>query len=159
MKIDDRSGKVIDNTTKDFYGFDSSLNGEIFLGIDEEDGGVYTRFNYTLDDLKSSKYNEIDQMLFTRQELPVIVSGVQYHGGYVSALKLDSEYRLAERIGVTEVIFTDTHNDEHVLSLVDANTVITEVSKKYRSDFLHKQKLVRLAQSAQDKTELDAIAW
>ena len=88
---------------------------------------------------KETKRTQIRNTFNTQVELPVLVGTVSYHGGFDSAIKLDGAKRMVEALGGTTVTFYDVDNLPHILTLVEAQTVITAIGADYQTKFATKQ--------------------
>lgn len=106
---------------------------------------------------KELKRNQIRNDFLAESEAPVLVGTVTYHGGFDSAIKLDAVRRLAESIGATEVTFYDVDNTGHILSLVDAQNVITVLGAKYQNDFSVKQARMVAVENALDISQVEVV--
>ena len=127
----------------------------------DENGGIpaYNESEEFLNKLKEMKQRDIRAIFDTESNLPVVVNGVSYHGGFESAIKLDAAKRLAESAGMTDVEFFDVENNGHVLSLVDAQNVVLAVSSKYQQDLSKKQSLMVQIKNATSESDLRSIEW
>lgn len=108
---------------------------------------------------KEIKRNEIRGAFGVDCIKPILVDGINYHGGLDSAYRLDGAYRLKEKESLTEVTFTDINNVKHVLTMAAANTVIITVGKDYETKFMKKQQLMLDIDNAVDKAALELIVY
>lgn len=115
---------------------------------------------YDLTRGREAKFAEI-RAAFARGAVEPIrdAAGVEWHGGYESAQKLDGAWRLAERSGLAEVIFYDTSNVGHTLPLAAADEIVKLVAGRYQQDFGRKQALMVVAATAGSAAELESITW
>jgi len=90
---------------------------------------------------------------------PVTVAGVTYNGGYDSALKLDGAKRLAELTGHTSVTFYDIGNFSHILTIAEANDVITSIATSYQSSLSKKQSKLVYINAATTIADVEAAIW
>lgn len=111
----------------------------------------------TLEETKERKRNQIRLNFDTVANQPVIINSVNYHGGFESAIKLDAAKRLMEAAGLSQVIFFDTSNQPHTLTLVEAQNVVIQVASAYQTALANKQAKMVLVSQAQTKEEVNAI--
>ena len=151
--------------TPDFRGityFLKSDGSEVFFDLGEVPDATVDTVKPTdvlLIGLKAIKAGEITSLFNAAVEAPVDVAGVLYHGGYESVNKLDGAYRLAEKLGLTSITFTDSNRAPHDLLLADANTVILTIGQQYQFHFLNKQAKLIEVEEAVDEAELDLITY
>lgn len=90
--------------------------------------------------------------------LPVVDSnGVEWVGGFDSAIKLDAAKRLAETFGATEVTLYSYPNQPYVLSLADALAVIGLVANSYQTALATKNSLYNDVDNATDLAGVEAV--
>lgn len=106
---------------------------------------------------KEAKRNQIRQEFEVSSNSPVTVGTVSYHGGFDSAIKLDAVKRLSETLGATEVTVYDTMNVGHVMSLVAAQSLITQIAGKYQMDFGTKQNRMVAVENSVNILEVEAV--
>jgi len=111
-----------------------------------------------LDKAKEDKRNQIRAEFEVVSNLPVNVNGVDYVGGFESAIKLDAAKRMVEQAGATEVVFFDISNDPHVLSPADATTVVLSVGADYQIKFGIKQARMVAVENATTIQEVEVVA-
>lgn len=112
--------------------------------------------------LDSAKLDKKTHMIVKFNEVsvePVIVNSITYNGGFDSALKLDGAKRLAELAKLTEVVFFDTSNQPHTLTIAEANFVILSISVKYQTDFAKVQGKKVLIDSKTKVSTVKAVSW
>jgi len=107
---------------------------------------------------KNAKQTQIRNEFNTSQEAPVVVNTISYSGGFDSAIKLDAAKRLVEALGATEVTFYDVSNVGHILSLVDAQNVITAIAMDYQTKFGIKQARMVAVENATTIQEVEVVA-
>lgn len=112
-----------------------------------------------LENSKTEKYIEIKKDFTTQESESILIDGVQYQGGYDSAIKLDSAKRLNESAGLNEVVFYDAQNNPHELLLNDANNIVITVSGKYQKDFGKYQSLKVDIKNAVTIEQVELIKW
>lgn len=120
--------------------------------------------------VKKSKLKLIKSQFNTVSNENVVLNGINWVGGFDSALKLDGAKRMAEIATQTEVTFFDADDTGHILSIADATMVVLSVAGKYQQD-LAKYKSLKTQINAIDETvsatrtvediiaEVDAIVW
>lgn len=106
---------------------------------------------------KETKRNVIREEFEINSNVPVVVNQISYHGGFDSAIKLDAAKRLSEAAGAIEVTFYDVGNTGHILSLVDAQNVITVIGAKYQNDFGVKQARMVAVENALDISQVEVV--
>lgn len=102
---------------------------------------------------------EIREAFEAESNRPVLIAGVEWHGGYESGMKLDGAMRLAEKGGLAATRFFDTTNTGHDLSIAEANAVVLGVAGKYQQDFDKKQSLMRQIDAVRTEQDLVVISW
>lgn len=112
-----------------------------------------------LENSKTEKYIEIKKDFTTQESESILIDGVQYQGGYASAIKLDSVKRLNESAGLNEVVFYDAQNNPHELLLNDANNIVITVAGKYQKDFGKYQSLKVDIKNAVTIEQVELIKW
>ena len=125
-----------------------------------DDEQLLVDVEYTVKELtntKSKKQTEIRNSFNAELELPVIINGISYSGGFDSAIKLDAAKRLVEALGATEVTFYDVGNVGHILNLVDAQSVITAIAIDYQTKFGIKQTKMVAVDNATTIQEVEAV--
>jgi len=113
----------------------------------------------TIEDIRAQKKGEIQTSFLKEESLAIPINDINYHGGYESATKLDSARRLAQEVGLSEIMFFDTENIGHNLTMVEATGVTMAIAGKYQNDFAKYQGLKTLINNALTKEELEAITW
>jgi len=108
---------------------------------------------------KVDKKQELINMFKVESEKPVLVSSINYNGGFDSALKLDGAKRLAELAGLNSVVFFDISDEPHTLTIPEANNVILAVSAKYQIDFTKLQEKKVLVESKIKVSTVKAVSW
>lgn len=88
---------------------------------------------------------------------PLLILGIEWHGGYESASRLETVFRLAERSGDSVVTLYDINNAGHRLSLQEASQVIVSVAAKSQADFARKQAKMQAIDNASTLDELQRI--
>ncbi len=114
---------------------------------------------FTLDEIKENKRNEIRQAFNTESVADVQIDAVTYHGGYESNQKLDAGVRLAEQNAQTDITFFDVNNIGHLLTIAEAKLVTTGIGVKYQNDFNKKQGLMVNIDDAIDEATVALITW
>lgn len=112
----------------------------------------------TLPQLKENKKTEIKNAFESNSNLPVLVSGVYWNGGFDSAIKLDAAMRLSQAAGQSNVSFFDINNLPHVLSFTDALIIVITVAGNYQYNLAKKQQLTVAIDSATIDT-ISSITW
>lgn len=127
----------------------------------DSNGGLpdYDNSADTVSKAKEAKRSEIRSAFTDASEEPIQHIGINWHGGFDSAIKLDAAHRLAETAGLTETVFYDTNNLGHALSLQDAKSVIIQVSKTYQEILAKKQGLMRQVDLAETPEQVGAVQW
>ena len=112
-----------------------------------------------LENSKTEKYIEIKKDFTTQESESILIDGVQYQGGYDSAIKLDSAKRLSESAGAVGVVFYDAQNNPHELLLKDANDIVVAIAGKYQKDFGKYQALKVAIKYAETIEQVELIEW
>lgn len=107
---------------------------------------------------KETKRNQIRNAFNAQAELPVVVGTVSYHGGFDSASKLDAAKRMVEASGGLKVTFFDTTNLPHVLTLLEAATVILTIGADYQTKFATKQAKMAQVENATTILEVKNVS-
>jgi hypothetical protein len=111
---------------------------------------------------QEAKRSEIRQAFNTEADAPMPdpLGGTHaYHGGYSSTGKLYNALSMSREMGLEFVTYTDTDNIEHTLTLTEALSVCLMLGGKYQTDFMKKQALMRLIDSADTIEDLALIVW
>ena len=108
---------------------------------------------------RGEKNTEIKNAFLAQEVENVNIDGVNYQGGYESAIKLDSAKRLSESAGFETITFYDADNIGHDLSIDDANLIVIRVAGKYQDDLKKYQSLKVEIKNAKTKEEIEAIKW
>lgn len=108
---------------------------------------------------KEAKKNEIRNKFKELIDEPIEVNGVKFNGSFDSAIRLDSEKRFCELIGLQTVIFFDYDNVAHEYTMKEAQDIISVVSGDCRSKFMLKQKLMNDIEKLNTVEEIEAIRW
>lgn len=106
---------------------------------------------------KESKKTQIRNEFNASQELSVTVNGVDYSGGFDSAIKLDAAKRLVEVLGAIEVTFYDVRNVGNVLSLAEAQYVVATIAMDYQTKFGIKQVRMVAVENATTIQEVEVV--
>lgn len=85
--------------------------------------------------------------------------GIEWQGGFDSAIKLDAAKRLAEAAGATTVVLYDAEDVAHTLDMADATTVAIAVAAAYQAALAKKKAAFRAISAANTAEQLDAITW
>lgn len=112
-----------------------------------------------LENSKTEKYIEIKKDFTTQESESILIDGVQYQGGYNSAIKLDSAKRLSESAGLNGIVFYDAQNNPHELLLKDANDIVVAIAGKYQKDFGKYQGLKVAIKDAETIEQVELIEW
>ena len=112
-----------------------------------------------LENSKTEKYIEIKKDFTAQESESILIDGVQYQGGYDSAIKLDSAKRLSESAGAVGVVFYDAQNNPHELLLKDANDIVIVIAGKYQKDFGKYQTLKVAIKDAETIEQVELIEW
>lgn len=112
-----------------------------------------------LENSKTEKYIEIKKDFTTQESESILIDGVQYQGGYDSAIKLDSAKRLSESAGAVGVVFYDAQNNPHELLLKDTNDIVVAIAGKYQKDFGKYQGLKVAIKDAETIEQVELIEW
>ena len=112
-----------------------------------------------LENSKTEKYIEIKKDFTTQESESILIDGVQYQGGYGSAIKLDSAKRLSESAGAVGVVFYDAQDNPHELLLKDANDIVVAIAGKYQKDFGKYQGLKVAIKDAETIEQVELIEW
>lgn len=125
---------------------------------------TYTLVNHSaeaiqnkLDRSKKAKQDAIRASFNRQQELPVNFNGVDWSGGFDSAIKLDAAKRLAQEALLDTVTFFDINNVGYVLSIADASNVVMAVASTYQTTLAKKQGFMVASSGAADVAELKTI--
>jgi len=86
-------------------------------------------------------------------------NGVDWDGGFESAIKLDAAKRLAETAQQTTVTLYDNSNTPHNLSIADTTGVVLLVANAYQIELAKRNDLYSQIDAASTQSELDLIAW
>lgn len=84
---------------------------------------------------------------------------IVWDGGFESAIKLDAARRLAEAAGATYVIFYDSVNIAHTMSLADALQVCIAVAIDYQTKLDKKQTAFNAIDNATSISEVNSIEY
>jgi hypothetical protein len=114
---------------------------------------------------QKDKLKEMVRERFEQQSsAPVEISGVFYHGGMDSVLKIDGARRtVAEGIALgiisadTHVTITDVDNYPHEMSVEQATEVAVIIALAYQQAFLEKQALMVAIEEAATVEQLPTI--
>lgn len=112
-----------------------------------------------LQNAKDEKNNEIKKSFAEEERQNILIDGVDYQGGYDSAIKLDNAKRLSESAGLETVVFYDAENAGHELSLTDANIIVLQIAGKYQKDFGKYQSLKADIKNAVTIEQVELIKW
>lgn len=112
-----------------------------------------------LENSKTEKYIEIKKDFTAQESESILIDGVQYQGGYDSAIKLDNAKRLSESTGAVGVVFYDAQNNPHELLLKDANDIVVAIAGKYQKDFGKYQGLKVAIKDAETIEQVELIEW
>jgi len=143
------------------------MRGDIYVYFDTKkdveaeiiEKAIILKGEKDLKNAKDERNNEIKKSFAEEEKQNILIDGVDYQGGYDSAIKLDSAKRLSESAGLETVTFYDAKNIGHDLSLVDANNIMLQVAGKYQNDFKKLQSLKVLVDSAKTIKEVELIVW
>lgn len=130
-----------------------------YIAISEVEKDAILNPPPSLDEVKERKRVEIRSAHEADAQTPVLHAGVEWSGGFDSAIKLDAAKRLAETAGLPEVTFYDTANVGHALSFADATAVVMAVSVAYQTSLSKKQSLMVQVSTAATVAEVEAIIW
>ncbi len=109
--------------------------------------------------LKLNKKSEIESNFIEDSLSSVNVFGLDWVGGFDSAIKLDAAMRLSQASGQTSVVFFDTNNVAHTLTFQQALQVILQVAGTYQFKLAKKNSKLNLINSATTASEVGAISW
>lgn len=87
----------------------------------------------------------------------VQVAGIDYQGGYDSAIKLNAKRTLISEAGLEEVSFVDVNDDIIVLTLEEAKQVCISVAMDYENKFHSYKAKKREINSCTTLTQLNKI--
>ena len=144
-----------------------AMRGDIFVYFDTKkdvekniiDEAKMLQSSKELELSRGEKNTEIKNAFLAQEVENVNIDGVNYQGGYESAIKLDSAKRLSESAGFETVTFYDAENSEHELSIADANMIAIRVAGKYQDDFKKYQTLKVQIKNAKTIAEIESIEW
>ena len=143
------------------------MRGDIYVYFDTKkdveaeiiEKAIILKSEKDLQNAKDERSNEIKKYFAEEEKQNILIDGVDYQGGYDSAIKLDSAKRLSESAGFETVTFYDADNIGHDLSIDDANLIVIRVAGKYQDDFKKYQSLKAKVKNAKTKEEIEAIKW
>ena len=143
------------------------MRGDIYVYFDTKkdveaeiiEKAIILKSEKDLQNAKDERSNEIKKSFAEEEKQNILIDGVDYQGGYDSAIKLDSAKRLSESAGFETVTFYDADNIGHDLSIDDANLIVIRVAGKYQDDFKKYQSLKVEIKNAKTKEEIEAIKW
>lgn len=161
-------GLVVDTQVSDV--FNPSLVAGAFDTVTEDPSGLFVvgdaysieaweNHNFTLDQWKDRQKSKIRSRYREESIKPVTVAGVNYHGGFDSAIKLDAEMRLSEAVGSTTTTFYGINNNSNILSIAEAKTVVLSVANAYQDLLATKQALMVAVDQSIDRASVEFYVW
>ena len=114
-----------------------------------------------LNSIKKSKKIEIRLAFEQASTAPVkdSTNSCLWDGGLSSALSIDGAIRLAEQVGLSDVVLYDKNNVEHSLPINEAKEVVALIGKAYQELFAKKQSLLAKVDATSSIDDVNAIVW
>lgn len=130
-----------------------------FAGYMLANGAVVINSAATLESARNTQRAIIRTAYESAANALVVVNGINWQGGFDSALKLDAAKRLAEAAGLATVTFYDASNVGHDLSFADALNIIIQVSSAFQQALAKKQACMVAIANAADGPTVQAVTW
>lgn len=132
----------------------------------------FVKHNYVVEEKTSAELEEVIDLIkedkknlirriFNKVSNMDVVDGnnVSWNGGFESAIKLDAAKRLSEAAGSDTVVFFDSKNEAHTLSIAEASSVVLLVASTYQTLLAQKQELLNRIALANSVELVDAAVW
>jgi len=145
------------NSTRIKWQNDGYVLEESGWAVNEFSSADKTEEEIDLDAVKTEAKNLVRFSFEETSTLPVVIDGVNWHGGLDSALKLKGAVDIAEFASDTEVTLFDTDNTAHTLSIDDAKAIVLAVGSDFQTKLATKQGLLVAIEEAADLAAVDAV--
>ncbi|WP_293268177.1 hypothetical protein [Neptunomonas sp.] len=120
---------------------------------------IYVAIARNPDDITADKQAVIDQIEQAHDEISkraVGVDGINYQGGWQSAVVINGSADMVVNMGGSSCSIVDATGTTHALSIAETRNVATQISIVYQTGFMAKVAALTAAISATNQVELDA---
>jgi hypothetical protein len=119
---------------------------------------IYAAIARNPDDIAADKQAVIDQIERAHDEISrrvVDVNGVDYRGGWESAVVINGSADMVVNMGGNSCSIVDANGTTHTLSIAETRNVATQISIVYQTGFMAKVVALTAVVNAANQVELD----